>query len=91
MTRKRRKLHRTGNEQGGSSDEQPREEAKGVTITTLSGTPRFYTFRVRGVLWGQRVTTLIDGGATHNFIDATLVAKETHGYRGLRGIQHGSG
>jgi hypothetical protein len=26
-------------------------------------------------LQGQRVTTLIDGGATHNFIDATLVAR----------------
>jgi hypothetical protein len=64
-----------GNEQGGSSDEQPREEAKGVTIATLSGTPRYYTFRVRGVLWGQCVTTLIDGGVTHNFIDATLVAR----------------
>jgi hypothetical protein len=24
---------------------------------------------------GQRVTTLIDGGETHNFIDATLVEK----------------
>jgi hypothetical protein len=24
---------------------------------------------------GQRVTMLIDGGATHNFIDATLVTR----------------
>jgi hypothetical protein len=64
-----------GNGQGGSSDEHPCEEAKGVTITTLTGTPRYYTFIVIWVLRGQRVTTLIDGGATHNFIDATLVAR----------------
>jgi hypothetical protein len=47
-----------GNEQGDSSDEQPRVEAKGGTIATLSGTPRYYTFRVRGVLWGQHVSQL---------------------------------
>jgi hypothetical protein len=46
-----------------------------VTIATLSGTPRFYTFRVKGVLQGQRVTNLIDGGATLNFIDVAFVAK----------------
>jgi hypothetical protein len=39
-----------GNEQGGSSDEQPREEAKGVIVATLLGTPRYYTFKVREVL-----------------------------------------
>jgi hypothetical protein len=46
-----------------------------VTIVSLLGFPKYYTFRVRGILKGQRVTTLIDGGATHNFIDATLVTK----------------
>jgi hypothetical protein len=55
--------------------EQQHNETKGVTISTLSGVPRFHTFRVRGVLQGQRVTVLIDGGATHNFIDLALVTR----------------
>jgi hypothetical protein len=50
-------------------------EAKGGTITTLSGTPRYYTFIVKGVIWGQCVTNLIDGGETHNSIDVALVAR----------------
>ena len=41
--------------------------------------PRFHTLRVRGVVQGHRVGVLIDGGATHNFIDSAWVAK--------RGIQ----
>jgi hypothetical protein len=64
-----------GNEHNSLDDEQPHEEVKGGTIATLSGVPRFHTFRIRGVLQGQRVTVLIDGGATHNFIDSTLVAR----------------
>ena len=48
-------------------------------IATLSGVPRFHTLRVRGVVQGHRVGVLIDGGATHNFIDSAWVAK--------RGIQ----
>jgi hypothetical protein len=48
---------------------------KGVTIATLSGVPKYYTFKVRGILQGPRVTTLIDGGATHNFINAALVTR----------------
>jgi hypothetical protein len=51
------------------------EGVKKVTISTLSRVPKYYTFRVRGILQGQRVTTLIDGGDTHNFIDATLVTQ----------------
>jgi hypothetical protein len=39
--------------------------------------PKFNTFRMRGVLQGQRVSILIDGGASHNFIDTTLL-KRTH-------------
>jgi hypothetical protein len=30
---------------------------------------------MRGVLQGQRVLVLIDGGASHNFIDATLLKR----------------
>jgi hypothetical protein len=56
-------------------DEQPREEVKSGINATLLGVPRFDTFRVRGVLQGQCVIVLIDGGSTHNFIDSTLVAR----------------
>jgi hypothetical protein len=58
---------------------KPRREVKGGTIATLSGVPRYNTLRLKGLIQGQRMTTLVDGGATHNFIDASLVAR-----RGLR-------
>jgi hypothetical protein len=48
---------------------------KKAVIASISGVQRFSTFRIRGVLQGQRVTMLIDGGASHNFIDAALVRK----------------
>ena len=51
------------------------DNPKGVTISTLSGVPKYYTFRVRGILQGHRVTALVDCGATHNFIDVALVTK----------------
>jgi hypothetical protein len=38
------------NELNSSYDEKPHEEAKGGTIATLSCTPIFNSFRVRGVL-----------------------------------------
>ena len=41
----------------------------------LNGVPQFHTLRLKGVLQGQRITNLVDGGVTHNFIDATLVDK----------------
>ena len=37
--------------------------------------PRFHTLRFKGNIQGQKVTVLVDGGATHNFIDATLVER----------------
>jgi hypothetical protein len=46
---------------------------KKVTIASISGVPKFNTFRMRGVLQGQKVSVLIDGGASHNFIDSTLL------------------
>jgi hypothetical protein len=58
---------------------KPRREVKGGTIATLSGIPRYNTLRLKGLVQGQRMTALVDGGATHNFIDASLVAR-----RGLR-------
>ena len=48
-------------------------------ISTLFGVPRFHTLKVRGVVHGHGVGVLIDEEETHNFIDATWVAK--------RGIQ----
>ena len=44
-------------------------------IAMLSGVPRFHTLRVKGVVQGHKVGVLIDGGATHNFIDSPWVAK----------------
>jgi len=43
------------------------------TIASLLGIPKFHTFRMRGGVQGHRVTMLVDGGASHNFIDASLV------------------
>jgi hypothetical protein len=36
-----------------------------ATLASISGVPKFNTFRMRGVLQGQRVSVLIDGGASH--------------------------
>jgi hypothetical protein len=41
-----------------------------------SGNPRFHTFRMRAGVQGHRVTVLVDGGASHNFIDASLVERK---------------
>jgi hypothetical protein len=48
---------------------------KGGIIATLSGVPRYNTLLLKGLVQGQRMTSLVDGGATHNFIDASLVAR----------------
>lgn len=45
------------------------------------------SFRMRGVVAGQRVITLLDTGATHNFIDSRLVERcgiQTEQFEGLR-------
>lgn len=72
-------------EPSSSEGEQSHEEAKGderscmaikgATITTTSGVPRYYTFKIKEVIQGQQVAALVDSEATHNFIDAALVAK----------------
>jgi hypothetical protein len=51
--------------------------AKGGVIANLSGVPRYDTLQIRGTIRGQWEITLIDGGATHNFIDASLVSRWT--------------
>jgi hypothetical protein len=52
-----------------------RKPTKGGVIATLSGVPRYDTLRIRGIIQGKRAITLIDGGGTHNFIDASLVSR----------------
>jgi hypothetical protein len=52
-----------------------RKPAKGGFIATLSGVPRYDTLCIKGIIQWQWEITLIDGGATHNFIDASLVSR----------------
>ena len=47
-----------------------------ATIATLTGVLTFHTIRIRGSIQGQRAIALIDGGATHNFIDASWVERK---------------
>lgn len=56
-------------------DERPRTTIKGGTIATLFGVPKYYTFKIRGVIQGKQMTTLVNSGAMHNFMDATLVGR----------------
>jgi hypothetical protein len=48
---------------------------KGGTIATLFRVPWYNTLKLKDLVHGQHMTTLVDGGATHNFIDASLVAR----------------
>jgi hypothetical protein len=52
-----------------------RKPTKGGVIATLSGVPRYDTLQIRGTIQGQWAITLIDGGATHNFIVTSLVSR----------------
>jgi hypothetical protein len=53
-----------------------RKPAKGGVIATLSGVPRYDTLHIIGTIQGQRVIALIDSGATHKFINASLVSRQ---------------
>ncbi|KAH9311173.1 hypothetical protein KI387_026208, partial [Taxus chinensis] len=55
-----------------SGDEK---ESVGV-LAQLSSFQRNESFKVRGMIKGQRIVALIDTGATHNFIDEVVVAKK---------------
>ena len=44
-------------------------------MASMSGFSRYHTFKVRGVLQGHKVTILIDGGVSHNFIDSNMVER----------------
>ena len=41
----------------------------------MTGVPRFHTLRIGGTVQGHRLEVLIDGGASHNFIDVAWVKK----------------
>eukprot|EP00253_Pinus_taeda_P004408 PITA_04408 len=47
----------------------------GGALAALRGVPKYLTLRVRGTVHGQRVSVLVDSGATHNFIDAQMVER----------------
>jgi hypothetical protein len=47
-----------------------------ATLASISGVPKYNTFRMRGVLQGQKVSVLIDGGASHNFNDSALLQRK---------------
>jgi hypothetical protein len=50
--------------------------AKGkATLASIIRVPKFNTFRMRGVFQGKKVSVLIDGGASHNFIDSALLRR----------------
>jgi hypothetical protein len=68
---------RTENAQseGGNEADLGQVGDKKITIASIRGVPKYNTFRMRGVLQGQRVFVLIDGGASNNFIDLVLVKR----------------
>ena len=41
----------------------------------LSVVHSYHTIQCKGVVLGKRDSVLVDGGATHNFIDADMVEK----------------
>ena len=47
----------------------------GGALAALRGVPKYLTLRVRGTIMGQRVSVLVDSGATYNFIDTQLVQR----------------
>jgi hypothetical protein len=63
---------KTAEEEGTGYDMTTEEKA---TLASISGVPKYNTFRMRGVLQGQKVSVLIDGGASHNFIDSALLQR----------------
>jgi hypothetical protein len=46
-----------------------------ATLASISEVPKYNTFRMREVLQGQKVSVLIDGGSSHNFIDLALLRR----------------
>ena len=59
-------------------EEQPHQTSNKICV--LNGVPWFNTLRMKGVLQGNNITVLVDGGATHNFIDSSLVERKKTTY-----------
>jgi hypothetical protein len=58
-----------------SGEESSYSRDKGPIMASMSRFLRYHTFRVRGVLQWHKVTILIDGGESHNFIDSNMVER----------------
>lgn len=58
----------------------------GGALASLRGVPTYLNLRVQGSILNQRLSILVDSGATHNFIDAKLVQRReipTDAFEGL--------
>ena len=75
------------NQQSDSEEDSTTEESSipedEKSLARLTGDHKAITFKVRGTIQGQKVISLIDIEATHNFVDARLVSK-----RGLQIDEH---
>lgn len=63
------------------------ENEEGGTLVSISKASKHHPFIIRGIIKGKKVTTLVDSGATHNFIDENLAAKlrlEAKDFKGLK-------
>ena len=58
-----------------TTEEEENSPQTSNKIVDLTGVPYFHTLRMKGVLQVQRIIVLIDEGATHKFIYASLVKK----------------
>lgn len=57
------------------SEHEKQKDTQQVTMASLSGVSRYHSFHVKGVINGQQLVCIVDSGATHNFIDEGLVAR----------------
>ncbi|XP_057825625.2 uncharacterized protein LOC131037488 [Cryptomeria japonica] len=76
---KRGQLHQveeSKDEEEGISYKRPRlEEQRHGTLVAISNEGEDRPFKLKGTLKGQKVISLIDSGASHNFISRNLVVK----------------
>jgi hypothetical protein len=70
-------------EEQGQKEDSPTTEAEQASMETRGviasppGIPIFHTFRMRGGVQGHRVIVLVDGGASYNFIDSSLMERKS--------------